>query len=60
MPASSASLLNTKSVFTALLAWFDSGKTSIGGSALGMLAIALGAGVLSWPKGFRLSGACLA
>lgn len=50
MPASGASLLlNFEGVFTALLAWFAFKENFDRRIALGMLAIVIGAVVLSWP-----------
>ncbi len=50
MPASGAALLlNAEGVFTALLAWFAFRENFDRRIALGMLAIAAGALVLSWP-----------
>ncbi|MEB0032181.1 DMT family transporter [Undibacterium sp. RTI2.1] len=50
MPASGASLLlNAEGVFTALLAWFVFKENFDQKIALGMLAIVLGAIILSWP-----------
>jgi len=70
MPASGASLLlNSESVFTALLAWFAFKENFDSRIALGMVAIVAGAAVLSWPgdAGFAglwptlsILGACLA
>jgi len=69
-PASGASLvLNAEGVFTALLAWFVFKENVDPRVALGMLAIAAGAAVLSWQGRaefgavwpvFALLGACLA
>lgn len=69
MPASGASLLlNAEGVFTALLAWFVFRENVDRRIALGMVAIAAGAVVLSWPGEARFSsvlpalavlGACL-
>lgn len=69
MPASGASLLlNAEGVFTALLAWFVFRENVSGRVALGVLAIVVGAVVLSWPGQTRFSavlpalavlGACL-
>ena len=57
MPASGASLLlNAESVFTALLAWFAFKENFDRRIALGMLAIVVGAVVLSVPSGVRISG----
>jgi len=70
MPASGASLLlNAEAVFTVLLAWIVFRENVDRRIALGMLAIALGVFVLSWPEevGFAglwpalsVLGACLA
>ncbi|WP_083457608.1 DMT family transporter [Herbaspirillum hiltneri] len=70
MPASSASLLlNAEGVFTALLAWFAFRENFDRRIAGGMLAIVLGALVLSWPTdtekaslwpSLAVLGACLA
>lgn len=70
MPASAASLLlNAEGVFTALLAWFAFKENFDRRIALGMLAIIVGAIVLSWQGEARLGdlwpslavlGACLA
>lgn len=70
MPASDASLLlNAESVFTALIAWVAFKENVDRRIALGMLAIVLGALVLSWPQEANLThavpamaviGACLA
>jgi drug/metabolite transporter (DMT)-like permease len=70
MPASGASLLlNAEGVFTALLAWFVFKENFDRRVALGMLAIVVGAVVLSWPGELRFNavlpslailGACLA
>lgn len=70
MPASGASLLlNAEGVFTALLAWFVFKENFDRRIALGMLAIVVGAIILSWPGATGLSalwpslailGACLA
>ena len=50
MPASGASLLlNAEGVFTALLAWFAFKENFDRRIALGMVAIVVGALVLSWP-----------
>lgn len=58
MPASGASLLlNAEGVFTALLAWFAFRENFDRRIALGMLAIAAGAVLLSWPEEARFSGA---
>lgn len=49
MPASGASLLlNTEGVFTALLAWFAFKENFDRRIAIGMLAILVGASILSW------------
>ncbi len=70
MPASSTSLLlNAEGVFTALLAWFAFRENFDRRIALGMLAIVVGALVLSWPTdaeqaslwpSLAVLGACLA
>ncbi|QND53194.1 DMT family transporter [Phyllobacterium sp. 628] len=70
MPASGASLLlNAEGVFTALLAWFAFKENFDRRIALGMVAIVVGAIILSWPgeatfSGFwpalAVLGACLA
>jgi len=70
MPASDTSLLlNAEGVFTALLAWFVFKENFDRRIAVGMLAIVLGAVILSWPGTIELSalwpsmailGACLA
>ena len=70
MPASGASLLlNTESLFTALLAWFAFRENFDRRIVLGMLAIVAGAVVLGLPSGARISapwpmlallGACFA
>jgi drug/metabolite transporter (DMT)-like permease len=70
MPASGASLmLNAESVFTALLAWTLFRENVDRRVALGMLAIIVGALILSWPTSLNLAsvgptlallGACLA
>lgn len=70
MPASSASLLlNAEGVFTALLAWFAFRENVDRRIALGMLAIVIGAMLLSWPTqaaqaslwpSLAVLGACLA
>jgi drug/metabolite transporter (DMT)-like permease len=70
MPASGASLLlNSESVFTALIAWFVFKENYDRRIALGMVAIVLGAVVLSTSGGFStvelwpslaILGACLA
>lgn len=58
MPASGASLLlNAEGVFTALLAWFAFKENVDRRIAAGMLAIVIGALVLSWPQqGIQFSG----
>lgn len=57
MPASGASLLlNAESVFTALLAWFAFKENLDRRIALGMVAIVVGAVVLSWPGEARFAG----
>lgn len=57
MPASTASLLlNAEGVFTALLAWFVFRENFDRRIALGMLAIIVGAIVLSWEGEGRLKG----
>lgn len=57
MPASGASLLlNAEGVFTALLAWFAFRENFDRRIALGMLAILVGALVLSWPGEARFTG----
>jgi drug/metabolite transporter (DMT)-like permease len=56
-PAASASLLlNLEGVLTAVLAWFAFREHFDRRIALGMLAITLGAGLLSWQGGFSLRG----
>jgi drug/metabolite transporter (DMT)-like permease len=70
LPASNASLLlNAEGVFTALLAWFAFNENFDRRIALGMLAILVGASVLSWQADANLNhwwpslavlGACLA
>ena len=70
MPASSASLLlNAEGILTALVAWFAFRENFDRRIAVGMLLIAAGAAVLSWPRsaGFAallpslaIVGACLA
>ena len=70
MPATGASLLlNAEGVFTALLAWFVFRENVDRRIALGMLAIVVGALVLSWPGATGIGidastlavlGACLA
>lgn len=58
MPASGASLmLNAEGVFTALLAWFVFKENFDQRIALGMVAIVLGAVILSWPSEVRFAGA---
>ncbi len=69
MPASGASLLlNAEGVFTALLAWFVFRENVDKRIAFGMLAIVVGAAILSWPSSIQFSrlwpslavlGACL-
>ncbi len=55
MPAAGASLLlNAEGVFTALLAWFVFRENVERRVALGMLAIAAGATLLSWSPQFRV------
>ena len=57
MPASGASLLlNAEGVFTALLAWFAFRENFDQRIALGMLAIVIGAVILSFPKQMALAG----
>ena len=57
MPASGASLLlNAEGVFTALLAWFAFKENFDSRIALGMLAIVIGALILSWPTNIEFSG----
>lgn len=57
MPASAASLLlNAEGVFTALLAWFAFKENFDRRIALGMLAIIVGAIVLSWQGEARFTG----
>lgn len=57
MPASGASLLlNAEGVFTALLAWFAFKENFDRRVAAGMLAIVVGAVVLSWQGEARFSG----
>jgi drug/metabolite transporter (DMT)-like permease len=57
MPASGAALLlNAEGVLTALLAWFAFHENFDRRVALGMLAIVLGAIVLSWPGEVRFAG----
>ncbi len=70
MPASGASLLlNAEGVLTALLAWFIFRENFDRRIALGMLAILVGAAILSWPgeatlgslqPALAILGACLA
>jgi len=70
MPSASASLLlNAEGVFTALLAWFAFKENVDKRIAVGMLAIVVGAVVLSWPDRtsplqlwptLAVLGACLA
>ena len=56
-PAVSASLLlNLEGALTAVLAWFAFRENFDRRIALGMLAITVGAGLLSWEGGFSLSG----
>ena len=60
MPASGAALLlNAEGVLTALLAWFAFRENFDRRIALGMLAIAAGAVVLSWPPGGTVEFASL-
>lgn len=57
MPVSGASLLlNAEGVFTALLAWFAFKENFDRRIALGMVAIAAGAAILSWPGEARFAG----
>jgi len=57
MPASGAALLlNAEGVFTALLAWFAFKENFDRRIALGMVAIVVGAVVLSWPGQAEFSG----
>ena len=57
MPASGASLLlNAEGVFTALLAWFAFKENFDRRIALGMLAIVIGALILSWPSSVEFTG----
>lgn len=57
MPASGASLLlNAEGVFTALLAWFAFKENFDRRIALGMLAILVGAAILSWPSEVSFAG----
>ena len=70
MPASCASLLlNAEGILTALVAWFAFRENFDRRIALGMLLIAAGTAVLSWPRGassgsmlpsLAVIGACLA
>jgi drug/metabolite transporter (DMT)-like permease len=70
MPASGASLLlNAEGVFTALIAWFAFRENFDRRILLGMLAIVIGATLLSWPSDAQLGsvwpalaivGACFA
>ena len=70
MPASGASLLlNAESVFTALIAWIAFRENVDRRIAFGMLAIVIGAVILSWPGSTSIAsvapalsvlGACLA
>jgi len=70
MSASGAALLlNAESLFTALLAWFIFHENVNGRTAMGMLAIVLGAASLNWSHGsgfvlgwpvLAILGACLA
>lgn len=54
MPASGAALLlNAESVFTALLAWYVFRENVDRRIALGMLAIVVGALILSWSNGLK-------
>ena len=56
-PAASASLLlNLEGVLTAVLAWFAFRENFDRRIALGMFAITVGAGLLSWQSSFSLSG----
>ncbi|WP_455383891.1 DMT family transporter [Acidihalobacter prosperus] len=58
MPASGASLLlNAEAVFTALIAWVVFRENVDRQVALGMLAIVVGAVILSWPGEARFAGA---
>lgn len=58
MPASGAALLlNAEGVLTAVLAWFAFHENFDRRIALGMLAIVLGAIVLSWPGEAQFAGA---
>jgi drug/metabolite transporter (DMT)-like permease len=69
-PATTAALLlNLEGVFTALLAWFVFGENVDRRIALGMIAIAAGAVILTWQGGtdlgqglgsLAIAGACLA
>jgi drug/metabolite transporter (DMT)-like permease len=57
MLASGASLLlNAESVITALLAWFAFKENFDRRIALGMLAIAAGAAIVSWPSEMEVAG----
>jgi drug/metabolite transporter (DMT)-like permease len=57
MPASGASLLlNTEGVFTALLAWFVFKENFDRRIGIGMLAIVVGATILSWPDQLSFKG----
>ncbi|MCW3478898.1 DMT family transporter [Neisseriaceae bacterium JH1-16] len=57
MPASGASLLlNAEGVFTALLAWFAFKENFDRRIALGMVAIIVGAAILSWPGEAHFAG----
>lgn len=57
LPASGASLLlNAESVFTALLAWFAFKENFDRRIAIGMVAIAAGAAIVSWPSEMKFSG----
>jgi drug/metabolite transporter (DMT)-like permease len=70
MPASGASLLlNTEGVFTVLMAWFVFKENFDRRIAIGILAILIGAAILSWPHKisfasalptFAILGACFA
>ena len=58
MPASGAALLlNAEGVLTAMIAWFVFKENFDRRIALGMVAIAAGAIILSWPGEARFSGA---
>jgi drug/metabolite transporter (DMT)-like permease len=58
MPASGAALLlNAESVFTALIAWIAFRENVDRRVALGMLAIVVGALILSWPQSLAFSDA---